>query len=50
MTVAAIVVFDTTVAYVILLAALLTSTPVMWLGEYRWNFSAFQRRRISNFI
>jgi hypothetical protein len=42
MTLDTIVSFDTTVAFVIPLAALLTS-PMLWHKEHLWNFSVLQR-------
>jgi hypothetical protein len=39
MTLDAIVAFYTTVAFVIPLVALLTSSTVMWRKEHLWNFS-----------
>jgi hypothetical protein len=38
-----IVAFDTIVAFVIPLVALLTSSPVMWRKEHLWNFRVLQR-------
>jgi hypothetical protein len=38
-----LVAFDTTIASVIPLVALLTSPPMMWHKEQLWNFSVFQR-------
>jgi hypothetical protein len=36
------------IAFVITLVALLTSSRVMWRGEYLWNFSVVQRVHLSN--
>jgi hypothetical protein len=37
-----ILAFDTTVEFVILLGALVTSSPAMWRREHLWNFSVLK--------
>jgi hypothetical protein len=39
-----IVAFGDIVAFIILLVALLTSSPVMWRKEHIWNFSVLHRQ------
>jgi hypothetical protein len=46
----AIVAIDTIVAFVILLVALLTSSPAMWCLEHLWNFSVLKRIHLSNIV
>jgi hypothetical protein len=48
MTFDATVAFDTIVAFVIPLVALMKSSPVMLRDEHLWNFSALQRLHFSN--
>jgi hypothetical protein len=48
MTLDTTVAFDTTVACVILLVALLMSLSMMWQKEHLWNFSVLQRVQLSN--
>jgi hypothetical protein len=50
MTLDTIVVFDSTVAFVIPLIALLTSMPVMWHEEHLWNFSVLQGVHLSSLV
>jgi hypothetical protein len=48
MTLDDIVTFNTSVAFVIPLVALLMSSPVMWHKDPLWNFSVLQRLHFSN--
>jgi hypothetical protein len=48
MTLDTTVAFGTTVAFVILLVALLTSLPVIWRKGHFSNFSALQRVQLPN--
>jgi hypothetical protein len=50
MTLDTIIAFNTTVAFVLPLVALLTSSPTMWHKEHLWNFSVLQRVHFPNLV